>query len=66
MAQSDDLFGSAVQLPRRICDEAEPGQILVSDVVRQLCAGKTFDFTSVGEATLKGFDEPVALYEVWA
>ena len=66
VAQSDDLFGSAVPLPRRICDEAEPGQILVSDVVRQLCAGKTFDFTSVGEATLKGFDEPVALYEVRA
>jgi class 3 adenylate cyclase len=38
--------------------------VLVSDVVRQLCAGKSFEFTSVGDATLKGFDEPVALYEV--
>ena len=35
-----------------------------SNVVRELCAGKTFEFTSVGEATLKGFDEPVELYEV--
>jgi class 3 adenylate cyclase len=29
-----------------------------------LCAGKTFEFTSMGEATLKGFDEPVKLYAV--
>ena len=39
------------------------GSVLVSDVVRQLCAGKTFEFTSVGEATLKGFAEPVVLFE---
>lgn len=43
---------------------ADPGTVLVSDVVRQLCEGKAFDFTSVGEASLKGFDEPVALHEV--
>ena len=40
--------------------------MLVSRVVRDLCAGKTFEFTSMGDATLKGFDEPVALYEVRA
>lgn len=27
-------------------------------------AGKTFEFNSVGDATLEGFDEPAALYEV--
>ena len=30
----------------------------------RLCAAKTFDFTSPRDATLDGFDEPVALYEV--
>jgi class 3 adenylate cyclase len=40
--------------------------VLVSRVVADLCAGKTFQFASAGEATLKGFDEPVALYEVRA
>ena len=50
----------------RITDRADPGQVLVSNVVRELCAGKTLEFSSVGEATLKGFDEPVALYEVRA
>ena len=38
--------------------------MLVSRVVMELCEGKTFKFTSSGEVTLKGFDEPVALYEV--
>ncbi len=66
IAEDDDLFGTAVQLAARIVDRAEPGQVLVSNVVRELCAGKTFEFTSIGEATLKGFDEPVTLYEVTA
>ncbi len=38
--------------------------MLTSRVVMDLCAGKTFTFEEVGEATLKGFDEPVALYAV--
>ncbi len=66
IAEDDDFFGTAVQLAARITDRAEPGQVLVSNVVRELCAGKGFEFTSVGDATLKGFDEPVALFEVRA
>ena len=64
IAEDHDYFGTAVQLAARICDRAEPGQVLVSRVVRDLCAGKTFTFEDVGAATLKGFDEPVALYAV--
>ncbi|HJM88588.1 MAG TPA: adenylate/guanylate cyclase domain-containing protein [Dehalococcoidia bacterium] len=64
IAEDDDLFGTAVQLAARITDRAKPGQVLVSNVVRELCAGKTFAFTSAGDATMKGFDEPVALYQV--
>ena len=41
-------------------------RVLVSLVVADLCAGKDFTFTLVGEAELKSFDEPVALYEVRA
>ena len=66
LAEGDDLFGVSVIKAARIGDRAEPGQVLVSDVVRQLCEGKTFVFTSVGDAMLKGFEEPVALYEVTA
>jgi class 3 adenylate cyclase len=64
IAEDDDLFGTAVQLAARICDRAEPGQVLVSRVVADLCAGKGLEFASAGEATHKGFDEPVALFEV--
>jgi adenylate cyclase len=64
VAEEKDLFGTAVNLARRICDHAEPGQILVSDVVQQLAAGKGFTFADKGEATLKGFEKPVRLHEV--
>jgi len=64
ITEGDDLFGTSVQLARRICDRAEPGQVLVSDVVRQLVAGKGFAFEHLGAEMLKGFEEPVALYRV--
>jgi class 3 adenylate cyclase len=35
-------------------------------MVIDLRGGETFEFTSMGKATLKGFDEPVMLYEVRA
>ena len=64
IVENRDFFGTAVQLAARICDRAEPGQVLVSRVVMDLCAGKTFTFEDVGAATLKGFNEPVGLYAV--
>ena len=64
IAKDDDYFGTAVQLAARVCDRAEPGQVLVSRVVMDLCAGKGFQFEDQGEATLKGFPEPVRLFVV--
>ena len=58
------LFGSTVQLASRICDKAEPDQILVAPVIRDLCLGKQFSFTDQGEFALKGFDQPLRTYEV--
>ena len=62
--ESNDLFGAAVQLAARACSKALAGQIIVSGVVRDLCIGKGFDVAGRGPARLKGFDEPVRLYEV--
>lgn len=59
-----DLSGTVVQSARRIVDRAVPGQILVSDVVRRLVAGRRFEFVDRGRATLKGLAERVRLYEV--
>jgi class 3 adenylate cyclase/pimeloyl-ACP methyl ester carboxylesterase len=64
VAEGGDLFGTAVQLARRICDASLGGEIMVSDVVRQLSAGKGFLFADRGAAALKGFEDPVRLYEV--
>jgi class 3 adenylate cyclase/pimeloyl-ACP methyl ester carboxylesterase len=64
VAEEQDLFGTAVQLARRICDASEGGEILASDVVRQLAAGKGFLFADRGETALRGFEDPVRLYEV--
>jgi class 3 adenylate cyclase len=36
----------------------------VSDVVRGLLAGKPFLFADRGEAALRGFEDPVRLYEL--
>ena len=63
IAEDDDFFGTVVQLAARICDRADPGQVLVSRVVADLCAGKKLSFQPVGDAHMKGFDEPVALFE---
>ena len=59
-----DLFGTAVNEAARITATAKGGEILVSNVVRELAKGKDFLFADRGEASLKGFDEPVRLYDV--
>ena len=64
IAEDDDLFGTSVDLAARLVDHAEPGQILASDVVRQLAAGKNFLFANLGETALRGFEDPVKLWEV--
>jgi class 3 adenylate cyclase len=62
--EEKDLFGTAVQLAARVCARAEPGQILVPTVVRELAAGKGFLMADLGEIALRGFEDPVRLYEV--
>lgn len=64
VAEKQDLFGAAVQLARRVCDSASTEGILVTNVVRDLCLGKPFEFRDRGKATLKGFAEPVRVHEV--
>jgi class 3 adenylate cyclase len=58
------LFGAAVNLASRICAACDPGTIRVAGSVRELALGKGFTFLDRGEATLRGFDEPIRLYEV--
>ncbi len=61
---SDDLFGASVNLAARICAHAAGGQTLASGTVRDLAIGKDIHFRGMGEIGLKGFPEPVPLYEI--
>jgi class 3 adenylate cyclase len=60
----DDLFGCTVQLASRLCSHAGPEQIVVSNVVAELCAGKMLTFEDLGQLELKGFDQPVRAHAV--
>ncbi len=60
----EDLFGSTVQLAARLCAHAQPGQVLVSDVIAGLCIGKGLKFAMAGECELKGFDRPIETHLV--
>ena len=62
--RGDDLFGSTVTLARRICDAADGGQVLVSEVVRDAGIDAGYGFGDAGTQVLKGFQDPVALFEL--
>ncbi|MCK9518512.1 MAG: adenylate/guanylate cyclase domain-containing protein [Dehalococcoidia bacterium] len=64
IAEGADLFGTAVNLTARIAAQADGGQVLVSDVVRQLVAGKGFLFSDQGDVLVRGFEDPVRLFEL--
>ena len=64
IAEEDDLYGTSVNLAARICDHAEAGQIVASNVVRELAAGKDFLFADLGETELRGFEDPIKLWEL--
>ncbi len=64
VTEGGDLFGAAVQLSSRLCGVASPGGIAVSTAVRDLCVGKRLGFEAKGHADLKGFAEPVPVFEV--
>lgn len=61
---SEDLFGASVNLAARICAHARGGQTLVAGTVRDLAIGKDLHFVEQGAIGLKGFPDPVPLYEV--
>jgi adenylate cyclase len=62
--EDGDLFGSSVITAARIVGLAKGGEILVSNVVRELVAGKGHLFSDRGVHVLRGFDEPMRLWEL--
>lgn len=64
VGHANDIFGSTVQLAARLCAQAAPEEILVSNVVAELCAGKQLNFRALGAIDLKGFDRAVNAHAV--
>lgn len=61
-----DLFGSVIQLASRVCAHADPDQILVAGIMRELCEDSALhaNFRDIGRFFAKGFISAVQLYEV--
>jgi class 3 adenylate cyclase len=64
IAEEQDLFGTAVIAAARIAAQAQGGEVLVSNVVRELVAGRGFMFSDRGETVLRGFEDPVRIYQL--
>ncbi|MCH8835295.1 MAG: adenylate/guanylate cyclase domain-containing protein, partial [Proteobacteria bacterium] len=64
IVEDDDLFGATVQLAARVVDAARSEQILVSEIVRGICAGKNLRFANRGPFQLDGFKDHIVLHEV--
>jgi class 3 adenylate cyclase len=63
VADSNDLFGSTVQMAARLCQQAEPEMIVVSKTICSLLPDRV-KRVDLGPRTLKGFADPVSVYEV--
>ena len=59
-----DLFGSAVNLAARICDQAGSDRILAAEIVRQNCPDERHHFIDQESVKLKGFSERIPLFEI--
>lgn len=68
LPRDGDYFGTAVNLAARAVPFAPPGTVVVDDAVRAAvtASGSRLAPAALGEHELKGFDEPVALFEVSA
>ncbi len=63
VADSNDLFGTTVQLAARLCQLAEPDAILVSSAVQDRIRD-SLHVVKIGARHLKGFPQPVEVFGV--
>ncbi|MCA1843717.1 MAG: adenylate/guanylate cyclase domain-containing protein, partial [Actinobacteria bacterium] len=63
--EGDDYFGTPVVIAKRLCDRADGGQILATELLAGLVGTRGgFQFLPRGRLALKGLSEPVATVEV--
>jgi adenylate cyclase len=65
VARGGDYYGSVVNVASRIADLAVPGEVLVTEVVRDVAVDQgSLVLEPAGRRMLKGFSEPVPLWSV--
>ncbi len=62
--RGDDLAGLAVHVAARIGSLAGPGEVLVSNTVKDLVTGSGIEFVDIGERELRGLPTAWRLYAV--
>ena len=62
-ARSKDLAGIAVHIGARVAGVAKPGEVLVSQTVRDLVAGSGLEFEDRGAHRLKGVPNEWLLFQ---
>ncbi len=67
IVEGSDLYGDGINIAARLESMAEPGEVLVSQVVFGQVRGKVdFRFEDLGEKLLKNIAEPVRVYRLSA
>lgn len=61
LREDDRLFGQCVNTAVRVCGQAGPGRILVTEVIEQLARGR-FHFGQGDVCALKGLSSPLRLF----
>ncbi|MGE4280834.1 MAG: adenylate/guanylate cyclase domain-containing protein [Magnetospirillum sp.] len=62
--EEDDLFGSTVQLAARVCAATGTDEIYCTASVMELSGKPSSQFRSVGAKAVKGFRDPITMYEI--
>ena len=66
ISAENDYYGLAVTVAARVCARAEMDEIIVTQIVRDMCEGTRLVFEDRGTTFLKGIKEPHCLHEaVW-
>ena len=62
--EGDDFFGRHVNLAARVAAAALGGEVVVSYLVRGVVQGQEFAFDDLGERPMKGFEQPLRIWQL--
>ena len=64
ITEGGDVFGSSVNLASRVCALAGAGQVFCTGIVRNRAKAVKMPFADRGEHAVKGYKDPIPVYEV--